>query len=206
MIQRIPFVLDLTINEHRRLIAKKPWSGKWKDEDIQDIVLKIKGQLIANQTCCAYCGLPFKGSKDKQIDHIAPKAYYRQPQFTFTLQNLVLSCVYCNNLLIKGTKPTVKLPVHILYKKCTFLIVHPYFDDPSDFYDWVDEHDKIIIQIKNDREEAKYSIEIFGLNSQEMTGLRAADSLLTKLKAETIISAANEELVQRTLNFPKNEQ
>jgi len=203
MIQKVPFILKLTIAEHKRLIAKRPWSGKWGDDDIQDIVQKIRGQLVASQTYCAYCGLPFKGSKDKQIEHIAPKANYRQPQFTFTLHNLVLSCGYCNNLIVKGTRPTVKLPAHPRYKKCSFLFVHPYFHDPDDFYDWIDEGDKIVIQIKNNRDEAKYSIEMFGLDSQEMSECRAAFSLLSKIKNQKPISAVDENMVQQTLDYTK---
>lgn len=203
MIKQIPFVLKLTLEEHKRLIAKRPWNGKWDDNDITDIVNKIRGQLLNNQSNCAYCGLPFKGDKDKQIEHIAPKAKYRQPQFTFTLHNLVLSCGYCNDLIVKGTKPTIALPAHRLYKRCTFIIVHPYFHDPSDFYCWVDEGDKILIQPRNNRIEAKNSIKIFGLASEEMSGWRAAFSMLEKLKAQKPISLENENLVRQTIDYPK---
>lgn len=201
MILRIPFVLKLSIEEHKRLIYKIPWSGKWGDGDIDDIKLKIKNQLIPIQSKCAYCGLPFKGPKDKQIEHIAPKANYRQPQFMFTLHNLVLSCGYCNNLIVKGTKPTIILPVHKLYKKCNFSIVHPYFDDPLDHYEWVDDGDEILIQIKNNSIKAKRSIEIFGLDSGEMNELRAAQALLTKMKLEKTITNNEESLIQRILNY-----
>ncbi len=203
MIQQVPFILNLTIAEYKRLIAKRPWSGKWGDADIQDIVGKIRSQLISIQVFCAYCGLPFKGSKDKQIEHIAPKANFRQPQFTFTLHNLVLSCGYCNDLIVKGTKPTVELPAHRLYKKCKFIIVHPYFHDPSDFYDWIDERDKIVIQVKNNKTEAKNSINMFSLDSEEMSGWRAAFSLLEKQKVQKPIDTSNENLVQQTMDYPK---
>ncbi len=203
MIQKIPFVLKLTIAEYKRLIAIRPWNGKWSDGNIQDIVTRIRGQLVSNQTCCAYCGLPFKGTRDKQIEHIAPKADYRQPQFTFTLWNLVLSCVYCNNLIVKGTKPTIQLPAHRLYKKCKFIIVHPYIHDPADFYDWIDVGDKIVIQVKNNKVEARNSIEMFGLDSEEMSELRAGISLLQKQKDQKPISGLDEASVQKTLNYPK---
>lgn len=201
MIEQVPFVLQLTIDEHRRLVELKPWNGKWDDGTVSDIREKIKMQLVNNQSVCAYCGLPFKGSKDKQIEHIAPKANYRQPQFTYTLQNLVLSCGYCNDLIVKGTKETIEPPVKRLYRNNDFKIVHPYFDDPNEYYDWTDEGDKILIQVKNNEEKAKYSIKMFGLDSEEMSGWRAAFSLLQKQRATKPILAFDETLINDTLNY-----
>ena len=202
MIQKLPFILKLTIFEHRQLIMRKPWLKKWDCDDpiIIGIKSKIKEQLVDNQDCCAYCGLPFKGNKDKQIEHIAPKASYRQPQFTFTLQNLVLSCVYCNTLIVKGTKPTIELPVNNLYQKCKFLIVHPYFDDPDLHYEWVDE-DKIVIQVKNNSSQGRKSIEMFDLDSQGMTEMREALSYICKMKATKPVSAEDENSINKTLDF-----
>jgi uncharacterized protein (TIGR02646 family) len=198
MIQQLPFVLHLT--EHRRLVAKKPWKKKWDDDDIADIKAKIRTQLIASQNCCAYCGLPFKGTKDKQIEHIAPKAKFRQPQFTFTLQNLVLSCVYCNTLIVKGSKPTVELPANRSYKKCNFLIVHPYFDDPDIYFEWTDAGDKILVQVRNNESKGRESIKMFELDSEGMSEMRAAISNIAKMKIAKPISAADEILVEDTLD------
>ena len=201
MIQQLPFVLHLTVAEHKHLISKKPWNGKqWTDEDIEDIKTKIKGQLVASQNCCAYCGLPFKGSKDKQIEHIAPKAKSRQPQFTFTLLNLVLSCVYCNTLIVKGTKPTVALPANRSYKKCNFLIVHPYFDNPDIHFEWTDAGDKILVQVRNNSDKGRESIKMFDLDSEGMSEMRAAISNIAKMKIAKPISAADEILVEGALD------
>lgn len=203
MINQIPFVLHLTVSEHRELIRQKPWNGKWSSKDyaIIDIKAKIKTQLVANQNCCAYCGLPFKGEKDKQIEHIAPKANFRQPEFTFTLQNLVLSCVYCNTLIVKGCKPTILLPKNVSYKKCNFIIVHPYFDDHNIHYDWTDKGDEILIQVKNNSDKARASIKMFELDSEGMTQMRAAISTISKLKASKPISPSDETLLNNTLDF-----
>jgi uncharacterized protein (TIGR02646 family) len=203
MITQLPFVLHLTVAEHKQLVTHKPWKGKWDSDDaaIVSIKAKIRAQLIANQNCCAYCGLPFKGEKDKQIEHIAPKAKFRQPEFTFTLQNLVLSCVYCNNLIVKGSKPTVELPAHRLYKKCTFLIVHPYFDNPDIHYDWTDNGDKILIQVRNNSDKGRASIKMFELDSEGMSEMRAAISSIAKLKAAKPISVTDETLVNNTLDY-----
>lgn len=202
MIQKIPFNLSLTIGEYKRLVNKKIWHGdQWVDPDIEDIKAKIRTQLVANQIYCAYCGLPFKGPKDKQIEHIAPKASSRQPQFTFTLHNLVLSCGYCNDLIVKGTKPTVVLPENRLYKKCAFLIVHPYFDDPDLHYDWTENEDKILIQEKEDSEKGKYSIAMFSLDSQEMSELRAAVVYYEKRKKEKPLNEDDISLISETLEY-----
>ena len=203
MITQLTFVLHLTITEYRQLSTHKPWNGKWSSVDdlIVNIKTKIRGQLVASQNCCAYCGLPFKGSKDKQIEHIAPKANYRQPEFTFTLKNLVLSCVYCNNLIVKGSKETIELPAHRSYKKCKFLIVHPYFDDPDEHYDWTDQDDKILIQVKNDSAQGRASIKMFDLDSEGMSMMRAALSSLSKLKTERPVSAVDEALISDVLDF-----
>lgn len=201
MIRRVPFGLKLSMSEHKRLINLKPWKGKWKDASIVDIKAKIRKQLEDNQYTCAYCGLPFKGKKDRQIEHIAPKASYRQPQFTFTLHNLVLSCIYCNNLMVKGDKMTVADPVPQRYKRCTFLLVHPYFDDPEDHYNWTDAGDKVLIQEKNGSTKGRFSISMFSLDSPEMSLQRAAFSALETLKKAKPISQVDEELVVATMNY-----
>lgn len=201
MIQQIAFALRLAPDEYRRLLAKRPWEGKWDDDGIADIKGKIKQQLTASQHNCAYCGLPFKGSKDKQIEHIAPKAKFRQPQFTFTLKNLVLSCGYCNNLIVKGTRHTIIPPVHRVYSKCKFYIVHPYFDNPTYHYSWADWGTSVLIQVKNDSGKARNSIRMFELASLEMSELRAGVKIINRLKAERQLSQADEALLQRALNY-----
>jgi len=203
MIRKVPFILRLTIAEYKQLISKKPWNKKWssKDPEIVNIKAKIRSQLVANQLHCAYCGLPFKGDKDKQIEHIAPKANYRQPEFTFTLKNLVLSCVYCNTLIVKGSKETVRAPADRSYEKCTFLIVHPYLDDPDLHYDWTDQDDKILIQVKNGSEKGQKSIEMFELDSEGKSEMRAGIAAIAKIKASKPINAVDETLVTQTQNY-----
>ena len=199
MIQQIPFVLSLTLSEKKRLAAKKPWGGKWDDNDITDIKAKIKSQLVAVQNTCAYCGLAFKGTRDKQIEHIAPKAKFRNPEFTFTLKNLVLSCGYCNNLIVKGTRHTIIPPAHRMYNRCRFSIVHPYFDNPNDHYGWADWGTTVLIQVANDSGKARNSIRMFGLGSLEMSELRASERLLILRKRGRPISAGDELIVQAAL-------
>lgn len=203
MIVKLPHIINLTIAEIRYLLSIRPWQNKWGMDDVRlsAIKTKIKNQLIVAQNRCAYCGMPFKGPKDKQVEHIAPKASFRQPQFTFTLQNLVLSCIHCNNLIVKGSRPTVQLPAHRLYSKCKFIIVHPYLDNPDLHFDWVDNQDKILIQVKDNSPKGKASIEMFELDSEGMSEMRAALVALQRFKVSTPLSVADEIKVTDTLDY-----
>tara|TARA_R110000751_G_scaffold126574_4_gene228509 strand:+ start:13553 stop:14179 length:627 start_codon:yes stop_codon:yes gene_type:complete len=205
MIEQLPFNLTL-LDKHRDVLeAKKPWSGaQWNDVNFKEnIKPTIRQQLDNNQKVCAYCGLPFKGNKDKQIEHIAAKANYRYPQFTFILQNLVLSCGYCNSLIVKGAKNTLGDPISINYEDCVFLLVHPYFDNPSDHFDWIedDENDQVLIQIKDNSQKAKFSIEMFDLASQGMSELRSCSSFRKKRQIEMPLPPDQENLLKQALDY-----
>ncbi|MBU3114712.1 hypothetical protein KPL55_24730 [Clostridium lacusfryxellense] len=63
------------------------------------------------------------------IEHIAPKVTKLYPQFEFTHMNLVLSCTLCNNRSHKGEIDKIS-QYDDDYNKCTFIIIHPYFDEP----------------------------------------------------------------------------
>lgn len=205
MIEQLPFILHLS-EEHLALLEnKKPWSGsQWSDDDFKNVIKPlIRTQLESNQKCCAYCGLPFKGSKDMQIEHIAPKAPYRQPEFTFTLKNLVLSCGYCNDLIVKGAKETIEKPACETYEDCRFLLVHPYLDDPDEHYDWIEDEksNQVVIQIKNDSSKAIFAIEMFDLASQGMSELRACNAFRKRRHTEMPNTTADERCVQLVLDF-----
>lgn len=200
MIRRVPFILKLSLQQHRILVNKKPWRGDmWKGNDVKAIKDSIRLQLRAVQNRCAYCGLPFKGEKDIQIEHIAPKAESRHPQYTFTLHNLVLSCGYCNDLIVKGTKETIEGRAQRLYKKNSFLIVHPYFDYPEQHYEWIEEDCQVIIKAKDNNPKAIHSITMFELNSIMMSEMRAAFQLLESKKNRNI--PQDENLIQSALTY-----
>ncbi len=201
MIKQIQFNTKLSVSKYRRLVKEKPWLDKWGEVSLKDIKDDIRAQLVSNQDCCAYCGMPFKGSKDMQIEHIAPKAKYRYPQFTFTLENLVLSCMYCNDLIVKGTKDTIIAPSSNKYRKCNFSIVHPYFDNPVDHYEWTDNTIEVLIQVKNNSPKALNSIRMFDLDSQHMSELRGAIAIRKKLKNEMPLTNDDEILISQVLNY-----
>ncbi len=206
MIEKLNFNLTLTKDEYLSLIAIKNWRGKdWSDppnNDIKNIKSEIRRQLDLNQVKCAYCGLKFKDKGDSQIEHIAAKSDAkptRHPEFTFTLKNLVLACVSCNGFSKKSAQETIANK-HQTYSKCTFTIVHPYFDNPDDHYDWVIDLTAVIIQVNNGSLKGAESIRMFGLDSSEMTELRAGQKLLEDLKREMPLSFSKENLLRRILN------
>lgn len=203
MIKQSVFCADLTLNELKELLIIKSWHGNHWENPPNNNILKIKDklrkQLEAVQKTCAYCGLKLKGTSKGQIEHIAPKAYYRYPQFTFSLWNLVLACGYCNGFEKKGTSDTIEV-INILYKKCIFKIVHPYFDNPNTHFDWADNQLEILIQVKDNSTKGLNSIELFGLATPMMNELRAQQVRFEELKHTYTLSQKDEGLVNKILN------
>lgn len=93
----------------------------------------VKEKLLENQDHkCAYCGGTLNETSLPEIEHIAPKKIYSE--FIIERNNLVLSCNYCNNK--KRGWDTIETRNDV-YENCTFVIVHPYFDNPHDHYYFV---------------------------------------------------------------------
>lgn len=206
MIQQSLTCIKLTVSEMKSLLAIKDWTGDmWNhppNDEIQTIKAKIRTQLGTVQKKCAYCGLKLKGTSNGQIEHIAPKAYYRYPQFTFTFLNLVMACGYCNGFDKKSTVDTIDSK-HKLYKRCKFSIVHPYFDNPELFYEWDDKGVEILVSIKDAepdiQEKAKNSIEIFGLAEPTMSELRAQQVRFEEYKNKFHLSNDDENLLEEAI-------
>lgn len=202
MIRRAIYNICLTKPELIALSAIKPWSGKkWvypPNQNIIDIKNKIRTQLEAVQICCSFCGLKLYGTSKGEIEHIAAKAYFRYPEFTFTLKNLTLSCHWCNTPEKKGTKETIHIK-HKLYSKCQFLLVHPYFDDPIIHFEWTDNQSEILIQVRNNSPKGLTSINMFGLDSPEMNEHRASQVRHEELKTRMPLSQLDEELLENAI-------
>lgn len=206
MIEKLHFNLTLSKDQYKALIAIKDWKGEYwtypPNDDIKAIKEEIRRQLDSHQSKCAYCGITFKGKGDKQIEHIAAKSDkrpLRHPEFTFTLKNLVLACPSCNGFSNKGTKETISNK-YKLYSKCEFLIVHPYFDDPKEHFDWQINRTNIIIKVKNDSPKARASIKMFGLDSSGMTELRAGQYKLSASKRRNRLTPRLDSLLNLFLN------
>lgn len=150
--------------------------GGWdkKDAAVADFKEKMKLKLLDNQSGrCAYCGLPLE-TRNPEIDHIAPKGGEKRPKYpevTFLPINLVYACHNCNSTSCKGQTDVVESKNDSdNYRLWSFKIVHPYLDDPRDFFE-NDKDDSILILPKKDADEihtkkANYTIQMFGLTTE----------------------------------------
>ncbi len=208
MIVQSIYNLSLTKDEHRALALLRPWIGDyWENPPnnaIKQIKTKIRQQLEDCQSVCSYCGLELKGTSRGEIEHIAAKATnFRHPEFTFTLKNLTLSCHWCNTSEKKGTKETI-LTKRNIYSKNEFALVHPYFDNPEEHYQWTDNHTTILIQIRNNSPKALFSINVFKLDTPEMNEHRARQIRFNEIKNLYPLSKGDEKLINNALEY-KNE-
>lgn len=150
--------------------------GEWDirdNQNIKDFKSRLKSQLLIIQdNKCAYCGLPFGETGKTEIEHIAPKGGSirpKHPEFTFTIDNLVLACNLCNSPVKKGNIDTIEVK-SLVYRNCTFKIVHPYIDDHLLHYDWPAGGNSVLIRgISNKGNE---SIRMFQLDSIQHTEAR----------------------------------
>ena len=150
--------------------------GGWdiKDPNIASFKEEIKEKLLSNQGGkCAYCGLPLS-TRNPEIDHIAPKGGSKLPRHTectFLPINLVYACHHCNSPACKGKKDTVlSKNGSPNYRQWSFTIVHPYLDDPVEYFEFGGS-DNIILLPKRDadirmQQKARCTIEMFALDSE----------------------------------------
>jgi len=149
--------------------------------------IKSKMENIQDNKC-AYCGFELNVTSGPEIEHIAPKANKHHPEFMFERENLVLSCHLCNGRSHKGEKDTIS-NYDVVYKNCEFTIVHPYYDDPDDHYEYLpsdgNEPHKIIIKKRNGSSKATVSIEMFDLNHEAKMTERAEKAILAELHQQS---------------------
>lgn len=88
--------------------------------------------LVIQSVRCAYCGSRLHGTRHHR-DHIAPKESH--PEFTFLPENLVLACYTCNSDYKRAADTIITKSK--IYAYCTFSIIHPHFDEPSDHIQFV---------------------------------------------------------------------
>lgn len=175
--------------------------GEWditNNDAINEFKELLKSQLLIIQgEKCAYCGLPLGETGKTELEHFAPKGGAKRPkhpEFTFTVHNLVISCNLCNSPVKKGNYDTVKVK-HVDYNCCRFKIVHPYFDDHSLHYSWINSNQKILIQGAS--AEGCESIRIFKLYSEPHTEARV------RLKIRDYLSKIDggADIVDAALNY-----
>lgn len=178
--------ISFTADEKKIIKALKPlegseWSGDIKagctvNKNQRDkLVTDIKSKLVKIQgDYCIYCGIHKSYCGTLQREHIAPKGNRLYPHFMFEPQNLALACHQCN-VDLKGQYKTIDEHNEKNYKKCTFLIIHPYLDDIFDHIEFVVEEGKVIlgIKVKGDKK-AEKTLDKFKLDSPARTTLRSA--------------------------------
>ena len=201
MISRFKTKLKYTKDEEKHLGSLKPHEHTMWDSPPDDIVkelkVKIRDQLLNNQKfICAYCGLDLGGTSEGQTEHIAPKAKYKE--FTFEKDNLAMACHYCNGWSKKGNYQTISLLTSD-YSKCIFKLVHPYYDDPSDHFDWVSKDRKVLILLLS--EKGRYSNKIFKLDDPRMAELRGKKIIAEIVLSSTVTPQINDKLIQEAINY-----
>lgn len=151
--------------------AQKLWKrtdGKYKQFK-ENVTATMKA---AQSNRCAYCGARLH-EKRPHRDHIAPKSPHYE--WTFWPANLVLAC-YCCNVDRKGEVDTVDVKAPS-YRRTTFNIVHPFFDDPSEHLNFELDEKAILISAKNGSAKGERTIELFNLMDPERAKQRAKDLL-----------------------------
>lgn len=190
----------------------KPFVGKYwekhptwgtfpKIKAIQNHIRSALKDLQENE--CAFCGLPFDETSNEEIEHIAPKGVKADrrtplyPEFMFTPLNLVLSCRLCNSPKRKGRFDTIET-YDLVYDNCTFKIVHPYFDDPDEHYEFTISFAEVLIQNKSDR--GRSSIDLFDLAGTAKTEARAKKNNQAVYKA---LPQDKKDLIEQIMGYTK---
>jgi uncharacterized protein (TIGR02646 family) len=207
MIKQIKGVISFTDAEKNYIKSLGELNGNmWKcnDEEMEELKSNIRERLCELQGLrCAYCGFKLGVTSNEEIEHIAPKGKIGKrvlyPKFMFTEKNLVLSCHYCNGFSKKGTFDTIETYCDE-YEKCTFKIVHPYFDDPEQHYEFTSGVRCILIKIKNNSKKAEKSIKIFKLDSIQHSEERAKEYINEYLN-NTMPINEYEKLLERSMLY-----
>lgn len=203
MIQQINRRINLTEEQEGYINSLRPFTPEtWNSQtnDMQLLKRSIRSQLDTIQTNkCAYCVLELKETSEDEIEHIAPKGRLRNnnplyPEFTFEKENLVLACHRCN-CSRKKTFNTIEV-YNQSYHLCTFRIVHPYYDDPTLHFSWVENLTEIIIIGLTPK--GRESIRLFGLDTEQQSTARAK---LRNYERIIGLSDENRMLIERILDF-----
>lgn len=135
----------------------------WGRPEAKNIKSRIGDHYIRKQRCrCVYCeALLEEGGW--AIEHFAPKS--KHEDFTFHPKNLFAACFVCNSTKIKGDKDTVNPPKSSKYRKNSFKIIHPYFDNPEEHLFYLD-RDRIVLDMPRCTQKGKDTIDFFHWQSQ----------------------------------------
>ncbi len=153
-------------------LAKRPKVWKYTKGYARQFKDLLTTHLVVEQSCrCAYCGFRLRGDKHHR-DHIAPQEKY--PEYIFEPSNIVLACYTCDSDY-KRTTDTIETQ-GTEYGNCSFKIVHPYFDDPTQHIRFVSGNDGILITTVSNSAKGTFTIDLFKLASSDHTIQRAKDA------------------------------
>lgn len=109
-----------------------------------------------------------------------------------------MSCQFCNSSSKKGRKDTVTVgSKNIYYNKCTFTIVHPYFDDVDHYFESEGAIIRISSGLTSDEEvKARNTLDMFGLSESCHVEERAKQLLWETVMKERTLDEANEILLK----------
>lgn len=178
-------------DESRSMHREETWNSDRK------LSKAIKDDLEGKQGCvCSYCGNDYSKTSFGQIDHFLPKSLF--PQFTYTPENLVLSCQICNSQFKRSnnfcTIPAAK--VKQKYPDASyFSIVHPILDDPECHFELED--NSLVMKLLTPK--AVESNKIFHLNMESILYRRAR----VILDREFELSENGKALVEFILSTPR---
>jgi uncharacterized protein (TIGR02646 family) len=169
-----------------------PWGSRKKRDALKR---SIKAKLVITQgDYCCFCGLALYETSGAQVEHIAPKAAALNPEFMFTPKNLALACSYCNGFDHKGTIDTVRTK-RTSYERCTFMIVHPYMDDPRRHYDFLFEDKKVIMTYRTAK--ARKSRDILDLDNPKRAIARGKSFMYDNAKMTTALEREYNRILKR---------
>ena len=163
-----------TLDDVKGLVNDGDWNKQ--TNKIKLFKHKLKIELNKNQNGrCVYCERLLV-ENCPEIEHIAPKSIY--PEVQFDLRNLAYACHRCNFPPHKADEDIVENKEGT-YSNWSFKIVHPYFDNPADYFET---GRKWYIEIKSsatekEKEKARRTIEMFELNKSSMIEERIKESL-----------------------------
>lgn len=204
MIARLTRTFTLNAADQALINALQPFDGaSWNNGAISNAKENILQQLLGfqNHKCC-YCGLKVNETGRGELDHILKKGGSVRPayvQYVFTPHNLALSCQYCNSSSKKGQEDVIDHYDVVNYQHCTFIIVHPYFDDPIIHYAWTNGEFEILIRGLTAK--AHNSIRLFELDKEPLTSARAKQAMYEKRMREYNFSQALKRRIKNILLF-----
>lgn len=149
--------------EHVQNILLPQGAAGWKDqkEITKTLKVKIMKETLRSQRCrCAYCEMRIRRGEE-QIEHFVPKSVVGE--FTYEPLNLFSSCGPCNSRLIKddhGIIDETNIDKNN-YRNNSFLIVHPYLENPEDHIFYQDK-ERRIFDMDRCTELGKRTISFFG--------------------------------------------